>query len=162
MITNELEDNIMHGWLYVIRSFLHFNIRIQYQLINLIWLSFDFFSFSWSLTICFFVAFILLCVQLPKNIMKCLLNYTVHVNKWMNKDFIYSWIKLHKHLLKWKIKTVLKEIKSKYKKKHDVKSKTYLIIIAKNKTRTKPSCITFKLTTCSIVRFSLQTMQWCH
>ena len=30
--------------------------RFLYQLINLVWLSFDFFSFSWSLTISFFVA----------------------------------------------------------------------------------------------------------
>ena len=29
--------------------------RFQYQLINLVWLSFDFFLFSWSLTICLFV-----------------------------------------------------------------------------------------------------------
>ena len=42
--------------IYVIRSFLQVGFRFQYQLINLVWLSFDFFSFSWSLTIYFFVA----------------------------------------------------------------------------------------------------------
>ena len=30
------------------------------------------------------------------------------MNEWKNDVFIYSWIKLHKKLLKWKIKTVLK------------------------------------------------------
>ena len=38
------------------RSFLQVDFRFLYQLINLVWLSFDFFSFSWCLTICFFVA----------------------------------------------------------------------------------------------------------
>ena len=109
------------------------------------------FYFSWNHTICFFVAFILFCLQLSKNITKCLLfiiihissthfainllfaqlecvhkiwnnNCNMHVNKWINKGFIYSPIKLHKNLLKWKIKTVLKWIKSEYKK-HALKSK---------------------------------------
>ena len=40
----------------VIRFFLQFGFCLQYQLINLVWLSFDFFSFSRSPTICFFVA----------------------------------------------------------------------------------------------------------
>ena len=39
----------------VIRSLLQVGFCFQYQLINFFWLSFDFFSFSWSLTICFFV-----------------------------------------------------------------------------------------------------------
>ena len=57
MVTNQLKDNIIQGWLsYIIRSFLQVDFRIQYQLINLVWLFFDFFSFSWSLTICFVVA----------------------------------------------------------------------------------------------------------
>ena len=57
MITNQLKESTIQGWLlYVIRSFLQVDFRFQYQLINLVWLSFDFFSFSWSLTICFFVA----------------------------------------------------------------------------------------------------------
>ena len=57
MITNQLKGNIIQGWLlYVIRSFLQVNFRIYYQLINFVWLSFDFFSFSRSLTICFHVA----------------------------------------------------------------------------------------------------------
>ena len=38
------------------------------------------------------------------------------MNEWMNEDFIYSRTKLNKSLLKWKIKTVLKRIKSEYKK----------------------------------------------
>ena len=56
MITNQLEENIIQGWLwYVIRSFLQVGFRFQHQLINLVLLSFDFFLFIWSLTICFFV-----------------------------------------------------------------------------------------------------------
>ena len=34
--------------LYVIRSFVQVGFRFQYQLINLVWLSIVFFSFSWS------------------------------------------------------------------------------------------------------------------
>ena len=56
--------------IYVIRSFLHVGFRFQHQLVNLAWLSFDFFSFSWSLTICFFCGFTLLCVLLSS---KCFL-----------------------------------------------------------------------------------------
>ena len=47
--TNQLKGNIILGWLlYVIRSFLQVGFRFQYQLINLVWLSIDFFSFSWN------------------------------------------------------------------------------------------------------------------
>ena len=47
MIANQLKEKIIQGWLsYVIRSFLQVSLHIQYQLINLIWLSFDFFSFG--------------------------------------------------------------------------------------------------------------------
>ena len=56
MITNQLKENIIQEWLlHIIRSFLQVGFRFQYQL-NFFWLSFDFFSFSWSLTIYFFVA----------------------------------------------------------------------------------------------------------
>ena len=48
MITYHLKRNKILGWLYVIRSFLQFGFRFQYQLINLVWLSMDFVSFSWS------------------------------------------------------------------------------------------------------------------
>ena len=57
MITIKLKENILQGWLlYVIRSFLEVGFRFYYQPINLVWLSFDFFSFNYSLTISFFVA----------------------------------------------------------------------------------------------------------
>ena len=59
MVINQkqLKENIIQGWqLRVIRSFLQVGFRSQYQLIYLVWLSFDLFWFSWSLTICFFVA----------------------------------------------------------------------------------------------------------
>ena len=49
MITNQLKENIIQGWLlYVIRSFLQVDFCSQYQLINLVRLSTDFFLFSWS------------------------------------------------------------------------------------------------------------------
>ena len=49
MIINQLNENIIQGWLlYVVRFFLQVGIRFQYQLIDLVWLSIDFFSFSWS------------------------------------------------------------------------------------------------------------------
>ena len=68
MITNQLKGKIIQGWLlYDFRSFLHF----QYQLIDFVWLTFDFFSFNWSLTSAFSWLYIL-CVQLPKNITKFL------------------------------------------------------------------------------------------
>ena len=49
MITNQLKGNMNLRWLlYVIRSFLQIGFRFQYQLINLVWISLDFFSFRWS------------------------------------------------------------------------------------------------------------------
>ena len=47
MITNKLKENNPRTKLsYDIRSFLQVGFRFQYQLINLAWLSFDFFSFT--------------------------------------------------------------------------------------------------------------------
>ena len=67
MITNQLKKSIIQEWLmYVIRSFLQVGFRFQYQLINLVWLLFDFFSFSWSLTICFFMALYCSVCSYPK------------------------------------------------------------------------------------------------
>ena len=50
MITNQLKENTILGWLlYVIRPFLQVGFRFQYQFnINLVWLSINFSSFSWS------------------------------------------------------------------------------------------------------------------
>ena len=57
VITDQLKENIIQWWIiYAIRSFFQIDFRFKYQLINLLWLSFDFFSFSWSVTICFFMA----------------------------------------------------------------------------------------------------------
>ena len=58
MIICQLKENIIHRWILskCYQVLLHVGFHFQYQLINLIWLSFDFFSFSWSLTICYFVA----------------------------------------------------------------------------------------------------------
>ena len=70
---------IIQGWLlFIIRPFLQVCFRFQYQLIYLVWLSLDFFSFSWNLTICFFMA-LYYCVQLSKNIRKYLLFIIIHI-----------------------------------------------------------------------------------
>ena len=72
MITNQLKENIIQGWLsYVVRPFLEVGFGFQYQLINLVWLSFEFFSFSWSLTIYSFLAFyscVCSCPKISRNI----------------------------------------------------------------------------------------------
>ena len=42
MITNQLKENIIQGWLlHIIRSFLQVSFRLQHQFINLAWISFD-------------------------------------------------------------------------------------------------------------------------
>ena len=47
VITNQLKENIIQGWLlYIIRFFLQVSFRFLYQLINLVWLSFGYFSFT--------------------------------------------------------------------------------------------------------------------
>ena len=47
IITNQLKKSIIQQLLlYVIWSFFQVGFRFQYQLINLFWFSFDFFSFS--------------------------------------------------------------------------------------------------------------------
>ena len=79
MITNQLKKNMIQRWLYVIRSFLQVGFHFQYQLINLVWLSFDFFSLSWRPHDLVFCGFIFLSVQLSKNITKCLLFIIIHV-----------------------------------------------------------------------------------
>ena len=72
MITNEFKQNIIQRWLsYVIRYFLQVGFRFQYQLINRVWLSFDFFSFIWNLTVCFSVALyscVWRCLKISQNI----------------------------------------------------------------------------------------------
>ena len=67
IITNQLKENIIKWWLlYVLRSFLQVGFGFRYQIINFAWLSFDFFSLSWSLTICFFVALYSCVCSCPK------------------------------------------------------------------------------------------------
>ena len=50
----------------VFRSFFLVSFRFQHQLINLAWLSCDFISFSWSRTVCFFVALYSCMCSFPK------------------------------------------------------------------------------------------------
>ena len=79
MIFNQLKEVIIQGLLlHVIRSFLQVGVRFQYQFINLARLSFDLFSFSWSLTICFFVALYSCVCSCPK-VLKCPLFIIIHI-----------------------------------------------------------------------------------
>ena len=75
MRTNQRKVNIIQGWLlyllHVICSILQVRFRFQYPLINLVWLSFDFFSFNWSLTICFFISLypcVYSCPKISRNV----------------------------------------------------------------------------------------------
>ena len=58
MITNQLKENIIQGWLSSpsFRSDFVFSINSLHGSWLIVWLSFDFFSFNWSLTICLLVA----------------------------------------------------------------------------------------------------------
>ena len=138
MITNNLKENIIQEWLlYVIRSFLQVGFRFQYKLINLVCLSFHFFSFSWSLTICFFVALNSCVCNCPK------LFIIIHIFG------IHSPINLlYLHNLKTQTN-------------YGTTTAPYLWT-NENKTKAKPSRVTFKLTMRSIVRFSPKTMRSYH
>ena len=72
MISNQFKENIIKRWLsYVIRSFFQVGFCFQYRRINLAWLSFDFFLFSWSLTIYFSVALnscMCSCTKISQNV----------------------------------------------------------------------------------------------
>ena len=72
VITDQLKENVIQWWIiYAIRSFFQIDFRFKYQLINLLWLSFDFFSFSWSVTICFFMALnscVCSCPKISRNV----------------------------------------------------------------------------------------------
>ena len=71
MITNQLKENIIQGWLSdIIRSFLRVGSHFQHQLINFVWFS-DFFSFSGSLIICFLLAlysYVCCCPKISQNV----------------------------------------------------------------------------------------------
>ena len=74
------------------RTFLQAGFHFQNQLINLVWLSFDFLSFSWSLTICYFVA-LYSCVCSCKicsiihifSSLSCLIVFNKKKKVWMSK-----------------------------------------------------------------------------
>ena len=137
IITNQLKENIIQGWLlYVIRPFLQVDFHFQCQLINLIWLSFDFLSFSWSLTICFFVSLYFCVCSCPNNITECLLFITSCI---FSSHFAINLFHLH-----------------------NLSTHNCIVHVNKIKTKAKPSQVTFKLATHSIVWFSPQTMQWYH
>ena len=48
IITNQLKENVIQGLLHVIRSFHQVGFCSQYQLINLVWLFIDSYTFNWS------------------------------------------------------------------------------------------------------------------
>ena len=92
MITNQLKENILQGWLwYVIRSVLQVGFRFLYELINLVWLFFDFFSFRWSLTTFFFVALYSCACSCPKisqNFFVC--NYSHFWYSFCNQPVLFA------------------------------------------------------------------------
>ena len=144
MTTNQLKENISQGWLlHAINYFFQVGFRFQYQLINIVCLSFNFFSFSWSLTLCFFGGFIPLSVQLSKNVTKCLLFIIIHI---FSTHFAINLFYLH-NLNMWTSYGT---------------TTTPCMWTNEIKTKARRSHVTFKLITQSIARFSQQVMQWYH
>ena len=142
MVTNKLKEKIIQRkLLHVIRSFFLLGFRFQYQLINLVWLCFDFFHLAEAYLL--FRGFILLCVELPKNITKYLSFIIIHIFSThfaINLFFCTTW-----------------------KRKETIEQQPHRACEGtKSKQKTKPSHVAFKLTTRSIVRFLTQKMQWYH
>ena len=90
-----------------------------------------------------FRGFILLCVQLSKNITKSFLFIITHI---FSAHFAICILLFYLH-----------NLKTNYGK-----ATTPCMWMSKIKTKTKPSHVTFKLTTCSIVWLSPLTMQQYH
>ena len=90
MITNQLKENVIQGWLF--RSFLQVSFRFQYQFINLVLLSFDLSSFRWSHTICFFVPLYSCVCSCPKI---SLLFIIIHI---FSTHFVVNLFYLHNNL----------------------------------------------------------------
>ena len=91
-----IKKNIIQEWLlYVIRPFFQTGFRFQYQLINLVWLSFDFFHLAEaSLLYLLLRGFIFLRVQLSENIKKCLLFIVIPIFSThfaINLSFCTTW-----------------------------------------------------------------------
>ena len=144
MITSQLKENIFQGWLlYVIKSVLQVGFRFQYQLINLVWLSFDFFSFSWSLTICFFVALYSCVCSCPK----------------ISRNVFYLWLSTFLVLILQSICFICTIWK---RKLWNNNCTVHLNESNQNKNKDKSRHVTFKLTPRCIVQISPQTMQWYH
>ena len=127
-------EELINVWYTYMLSGLFFRsaLRFQYQLMNLFWLSFDFFSLSWSFTICFFVAFIFLCVLLYKNITKCFLFVFIHIFS------TYFAVNLFYYYTAWKRKqTTLFFYKNNF-----IRTKALVLQKKiKNKLRTKPALL---------------------
>ena len=68
MITSHLKENIIQGvLLYVIRSLHRVGFRFQYQLINLIWLSLDFFHLAEASLSAFLCFYAVVCAVIQKS-----------------------------------------------------------------------------------------------
>ena len=132
---DQLKENIIQGGLlHVIRSFLQVSFCFQYQLINLVWLSSDFFSFSWTLTICVFMALyscVWSCSKISRNVLFIIIHILVLILQ--STRFICT---------TWKRKQSMEQ------QPRCACERTKL------KQKQTPSHVTFKLTTRSIVRFS--------
>ena len=117
--------------------------RFQFQLINLVWLSFDFFSFSWSLTICFFVALYSCVCSCPKY-HKMSFIYIIHIFSTLFTINLFYSCNLETNVSKiWNINRTV-------------------YVNEQNQNKSKTKHVILKLTTRSIVRLSPQTMQWYH
>ena len=168
IITCQLKENLIQGWLwYVIRSSLRVGFCFQYQLINLAWLSTDFFPFSWI-------------QPRPQSYFKKVKtsflpsSYSEKVcwgqgwaESWLSA---FSWL----HILVcavvqkyYEITFLVRILQStwfictSWKRKQTMKQQPHRAC-EWTKSKQKQSHITFKLTTRSIVWCSPQTMQWCH
>ena len=134
MITRQLKESIIQGWLlYVIRSFLQVGFPFQYQLINLVWL-----SFGWCLTTCFFVA-----------------SYVVQ--KYYEMSFIYK----HSHFQYWFCnQTALFAQTGNVKKLWDNNHTVQVNERNQNKNKTKPYHI--QINHAFYCSFCPTKMQWYH
>ena len=131
LITNQLKENVIKGWLLdVIRSFFQGSFLFQYQLINLAWIFFGFdFIHLLKPHYLLFRGFILLCVQLSKNITKCFFYY--HSSFWYsfcNHPALFAQLENVNRLL----------------------NNNRTVHVNELKTKTKPNHVTFQLTTGSI------------
>ena len=65
MIINQLKENIIQEWLLYVQV-LQVSFRFQYQLVNLVWLSFHFLSFTEASLSAFLWLYAIVCAVIQK------------------------------------------------------------------------------------------------